>query len=275
MSTVMRVSLMAGLLVSLATLGACGASPPDAGDHDGGADLVGRTYVGDDIRVDDKPYPLVKGSTLRLTFDDSRVSASAGCNSMSGSATWDGGVLVVEKQTLSMTEMGCEPDLMDQDLWLADLLTSEPRLAASDSLLTLTSGDTVVALVDEETAVPDRDLVGTRWELDSVTTAGTVSSVPSDARSTLELDDNGAVVAFLGCNWGRGSYSLRGDVLTIGPLATTKKACPPPASDVESEVLAFLEGSLVYSIDGDSLVLTARKVVGPGPTALVYRASRT
>ena len=69
MSTVMRVSLMAGLLVSLATLGACGASTPDAGDHDGGADLVGRTYVGDDIRVDDKPYPLVKGSTLRLTFD--------------------------------------------------------------------------------------------------------------------------------------------------------------------------------------------------------------
>jgi heat shock protein HslJ len=139
----------------------------------------------------------------------------------------------------------------------------------------MTSDDTVIVLVDEEVAVPDRDLVGTGWQLDSVTTAGAVNSVPAGVRSMIEFDDEGAVVAFLGCNWARGSYDVRGDVLRFGPLATTKKACPPPASDVESELSTFLNGSVVYSIDGDTLILTARKVVGPGPTALIYRAAES
>lgn len=234
---------------------------------------MGRTFIGDDVTVNDKPYRLVPGSTLRVTFGDKEVGATAGCNSMSGAALWDSGMLVVDDQTLAMTEMGCKAALMDQDAWLADFLTSRPQLTESESALTMTSGDTVIVLIDEETAIPDLSLTGTTWRLDSITTAGSVSSVPSGVESTLQLDDDGALVALLGCNSGRGSYSVRGNLISIKPLATTKKTCPPPASDVESEVSGFLAGTVAFSINGSSLMLTAQKAVGPGPTALVYRSS--
>ena len=255
---------------------AVGESSPDVTDGSDGSDavdLVGRTFIGDDVKVNKEPYHLAKNSTLRISFDEGSVGASAGCNSMSGSATWDDGVLVVDQETLSMTEMGCQADLMDQDLWLAEFLTSKPRLTESADTLTMASGDTVIVLVDEEAAVPDLDVTGTKWQLDSITAGGAVSSVPSGVSSTIEFDDNGFVSTFLGCNWGRGSYGVRDDVLTIEPLATTRKACPPPGSDVESEILSFLQGELEYSIDGESLVLTRQQVVGSGPDSLVYRTS--
>jgi heat shock protein HslJ len=51
------------------------------------------------------------------------------------------------------------------------------------------------------------------------------------------------------------------------------KACPSPASDVEADVLGLLQGDVSYSLDGNTLVLTAQKVTGPGATALVYKTS--
>ena len=272
MRTSTRAAILAGVLATAAALGACSTSTPDIIEEPA-ADLVGRTFIGDDVTVNDKPNRLVQGSTLRISFDEGAIGASAGCNSMSGPAEWGSGFLAVDDQTLSMTEMGCRAALMDQDTWFADFLTSRPQLTESDSALTMTSGDTVIVLIDEETAIPDLSLTGTTWQLDSITTAGSVSSVPSGVESTLQLDVDGALMAFLGCNSGRGSYSVRGNLITIKPLATTKKTCPPPASDVESEVSGFLAGTVAFSINGSSLMLTAQKVVGPGPTALVYRSS--
>ncbi len=272
MRTSTRAAILAGVLATAAAVGACSTSTPDVVEGPA-ADLAGRTFIGDDVTLNDKPYRLVQGSTLRVSFDEEAIGASAGCNSMGGPAEWDNGVLAVDDQTLSMTEMGCKAALMDQDTWFADFLTSTPTLLPSDTTLTMTSDDTVIVLTDEETAAPDLELAGTVWRLDSIMTAGAVSSVPRGVESTLELDDKGGLVAFLGCNTGRGAYSVNRGLLTIEPLATTKKACPPPASDVETEVSGFLQGDVAYSIDGTSLILTAQKVIGPGPTALVYRAS--
>lgn len=264
---------MAGVLAAAATLSACGTSIPNAGRDPNSVDLVGRTFIGDDVKVDDSPQPLAQGTTLRVSFEKGTVGASAGCNSMSGPATWDSGVLIVDERMLSTTEMACSEPVMAQDTWLADLLTSKPRLIESTTTLTLTSDNTVVVLTDEESAVSDVDLTGTMWQLDSLATAGTVSSVPAGVESTVEFAADGGVVAFLGCNGGRGSYSVRGNHLVIEPLATTKKACPPPASDVESSVASLLQGKVAYSIDGNTLILTATKVTGPGPTTLIYRAA--
>lgn len=93
------------------------------------------------------------------------VGADAGCNSLGGEYEMEGDRLVVEG--LAGTDMGCEPGLMEQDEWLVDLLTAGPVLALDGDRLTLTSGDTVVSLVDEESVVVDRPLRGTRWVLES------------------------------------------------------------------------------------------------------------
>jgi heat shock protein HslJ len=46
--------------------------------------------------------------------------------------------------------MACEEDLMAQDTWLSDFLTSKPTIEHSDDDLWLGQGDTVIHLVAEE-----------------------------------------------------------------------------------------------------------------------------
>ena len=243
-------------LITALVLTGCGngdgsASPP-AQEPD--LDLAGHSYLSDTVMVDDEPHDLVTGSRIRLTFDDSRISANAGCNTMSGAAAWANGTLVLGG-ALASTEMGCKPDLMDQDSWLADVLGSEPTLDLSGDTLTLTSDTTVITLTDEEVAVPDASLTGTLWQLDTIIDGDAAGSVPAGVVANITFAEDGSLHANLGCNIGNGTYTDEGDVLQIGPLATTRKACEPAASDVETAMLKVLDGEVGYQIDGKQLTL--------------------
>jgi heat shock protein HslJ len=259
---------VATVLASTLLIGACGATDDPAGDT-GALELTGRTFIGDQVTRDDEPYPLVKGSQIRLTFDEGTIGASAGCNTMGGDATWADGTLVVG--ALAGTEMGCDKPLMDQDVWLTDLLTSEPTLLLADDTLTLTSGATVIVLSDEEVVVPDASLTGTTWVLDSIITGDAASSVPEGVRSTLLFKTSGLAFAELGCNTGRGGYQADDNTITFVPMATTRMACEEAATSVEDAVLGVLQGDVGFSIDGESLVLTPTSVSGSAPDQLVYR----
>lgn len=120
------VLALAGAVVALLSLGACGSASPD---------LAGKTYTSTQVTGHD----LVPGSAVTLAFADGRVSAQAGCNTMNGPATWDGGKLVVAVPMAS-TMMACDDALMAQDQWLGSFLTSSPALTVEGDTLTL--GDT-------------------------------------------------------------------------------------------------------------------------------------
>lgn len=106
-----------------------------------GADLAGSTYTSTEVRGHD----LVEGSQVTLTFADGRISANAGCNTMSGPATWEGETLEVEGP-LASTMMACEEPLMEQDAWVSEFLTSSPDLAADGDELTLGDDSTGMTL---------------------------------------------------------------------------------------------------------------------------------
>ena len=118
--------LCAALAVTL--LGACSSAS--------GPDLVGHSFVATEVTG----HRLVKGTEIRLTFNDGQIGAGAGCNGMGGPATWDDGVLVVGQ--LTSTLIGCPDALARQDQWLGEFLTSRPSLSLDGSTLTL-SGTTV------------------------------------------------------------------------------------------------------------------------------------
>ncbi len=80
----------------------------------GRAGLDGREFVS--TQVDG--YELVPDSVIRISFEDGSVSINAGCNTMFGAYTVDGDVL--SAPTLAMTEMACDPALMEQDTWISD-----------------------------------------------------------------------------------------------------------------------------------------------------------
>jgi heat shock protein HslJ len=259
------------LLTATVTLVACGdTSSPGSPDGSSPLDLVGLTYVGSAVTVDGAPYPLVKGSTIRLTFSDGSIGASAGCNQLGGDASWDDGML--KAPNLFMTEMGCSAPLMRQDTWLADFLSSEPTLTQDADTLTLTSDGTVITLTDEEVAVPDVALTGTKWQLDTIITGETASSVPAGVVSTLMLGEDGRAQVRPGCNTGNGAFTVAGPVITFDPIALTAMACEGARTQVETTVMSVLDGDVDFSVDGTTLTLTPPQPTPDGTTSLIYRA---
>lgn len=244
------------LLVALPTLllSACGTLTGA-----GGPAVEGRTFLSTGVTEDGSARELADGSRITLAFADGRLRATAGCNTMSGAYSLDGDTL--EAEPLATTEMGCAADLMDQDSWLADLLTSGPTAVLDGDELTLTAGATVVSLLDRVVADPDRPLVGTVWRVDSLVSGETVASTPGGAEASMTFREDGTVEVMAGCNRGRGTWVEGDGTVTVSELALTRMACPGDGDELERSVLEVLEaGELQVQITAGSLRLTAGDV---------------
>jgi len=201
----------------------------------------------------------VGGSEIRLTFQDGQLSGSAGCNAMGGEYRIEDGRLITGM--LVMTEMACEEPLMAQEAWFAQLLQDGPAIALDGNTLVLTGEGVVLTMVDRTVVEPDLPLEGTRWVVDALVDGDSVSTVPQGVVATLRFVE-GRVEVEPGCNTGGGGITIEGDVITFGPIGTTKMACAAPASDVEALVLSVLTGKVGYAIEADTLRLGGGN--GPG-----------
>lgn len=203
-------------------------------------------------------FTIVEGSTVTLTFEDGRIGANAGCNSMSGGYTLTDGVLTVEP--MAMTEMACEPALMEQDATIADLLTSSPTISLEGDTLTIGDETRTMTLLDREVADPDRPLAGTEWTVTTVVTDDAATSGWGEATARLTIDlaegaTEGTAVVEAGCNRGSATVTVAEGTITFGPLALTKMMCDQAAMELEAAVTATLTGEVAYEIDADQLTL--------------------
>jgi len=111
------------------------------------------------------------------------------------------------------------------------------------------------------------DLVVGDWKLASfsdavLTEAGVdvtnaLKALASKGGVTIAFTDQGQVGGFSGCNQYTGTYSIEGGhSLSFGPLAGTRKMCPPPLMELESLTLKTLEAvEGVYVRDESTLEL--------------------
>jgi len=76
-------------------------------------------------------------------------------------------------------------------------------------------------------------LAGTEW--------GFPEETGSEAARSLQFRSGGKVAGSTGCNRFTGSYSQDGYALTIGTLATTRRACLPKVMKRGQQFLAILE----------------------------------
>jgi heat shock protein HslJ len=233
-------------------------SPTPAASADATA-VNGKTYLSTAV----KGATLVSGSRIRLSFKDGSLSAGAGCNAMGGAFTIAAGRLTTSQ--MISTEMGCAAPLMQQDQWLAHLLTDAAITIAGDQM-TLDDGTTQVTFLDRELADPDRLLEGTHWTLDGIVTGDAASSVPAGVTSTLVITAGQAAVD-TGCNSGSATVQVETDTMTFGPMALTRKACPEGPTSVESAVVGVLDGTVHHTIEADVLTID-----GDG-NGLIYRAA--
>jgi len=256
------------LLLVAAVLTACGggSSSGTATDPAGvltADDLGGTAYLSASVDGHD----VVAGSRIRLSFEDGRMAADAGCNSMAGTYDVTDGRLAWTSDPAS-TQIGCPEELMLQDQWLANLLTAGVDASLDGDSLTLSSGDVTIHL-QRETPAEAATLFGHTLTVTELTTPNTSTALPDGVRSpTLEIAPDGTVSLDTGCNRGRSKATAAGDVLRFEPPGTTKMACTPPAGAVEQAVLQALEGPVTVTVDGSTATLSNGRhglVVDVGP----------
>jgi heat shock protein HslJ len=239
-------------------------SPPSAGplpskspatSDEPSTGLDGREFVSVLVTVNGESTPLVTGTKIRLSFSNGMIGVSAGCNTMSGPYSLaKSGILAVDQ--LATTDMGCEQNLMQQDQWLANLVTAKPNLILDGNDLKLTSDKTEIDFLDREQAEPDQSLVGITWGLTTVINGDVASSIPQGVTATLLFDDKGAFTFNDGCNAGGGQYVVDGDVLHLSMVVTTTMACPGDRGSLGASVHDVLnDGDVTFSIDHTTLSL--------------------
>jgi heat shock protein HslJ len=168
-----------------------------------------------------------------------------------------------------MTEMACQDDLMAAEAaYLAALPSVTTASRAGDSLVL--SGPQVELHFARVQPVPNADLAGPLWTLDSLISGEVVASVIGDA-PTLQLKANGTLAASTGCRDLTGHYTVSGNQVKVTLDPYDAIACANPLGAQDSHVLKVigaLDGFSV-TIQGNSMTLTA------GNLGLGYRVVAT
>jgi putative lipoprotein len=120
------------------------------------------------------------------------------------------------------------------------------RTAAEDAASASSPDEAGVAEAEDETA-----LVGPTWVAEDIGRRGVIDYLQSYITFTAEGQAHG----FGGCNNFTGRYTLDGRALSLGPLASTKKACPPAIMDQETKFHAALGETHGYRFDNGLLFL--------------------
>jgi len=94
------------------------------------------------------------------------------------------------------------------------------------------------------------------WHLRSIATAdGAIHVIDDSSLFTLMLTDDGKVAARVDCNRASGGYTIGGNTVSIGPLASTKAYCG--TASLDSEFLTLLGGVTTASVSGTTLQLSS------------------
>lgn len=97
-------------------------------------------------------------------------------------------------------------------------------------------------------------ITGKVWELQEMFSR----EVSAEKPLTIEFLDNGQVRGFAGCNDFTGPYTLDGDDLKLGPLASTRKACGAALGEQEYSYLFFLSKISSVRVDDGELHLLSK-----------------
>jgi heat shock protein HslJ len=162
--------------------------------------------------------------------------------------------------SMATTMMACPEPLMSQEQAVHAALASVAsyrREAAGLDLLD-PNGEVLLRLAVLEPVA----LVGPVWQLEAYNNGKqAIVSLLAGTQVTLELRDNGTLGGSDGCNRYMSGFTLEGDTLTFGPIATTRMACRGPAGAAEqAAAYAAALGTVTgYRIEGEELVLLNRE----------------
>ncbi len=194
----------------------------------------------------------IDGTSLSARFQDGRVNGSAGCNRFNGAYTVDGSKIEFG-EAMASTMMACEEAVMNQEQAYFKAMADAASFTATAEILTLLdSGGKVLA----EYKAVSQELAGTSWMANSYNNGNqAVVSVLAGSELTAVFGSDGTLSGSSGCNTFTGEYTVDGEKITVGPLATTMMACEEDVMTQEAQYLTALQSAAVYSIEGNTLQL--------------------
>lgn len=141
------------------------------------------------------------------------------------------------------------------------------RIRSPGPPLDITFVPAVAAMTDSAPPAPSNALTGSSWVLEEIGGAGVID----DARATLEFPETGKVSGRGSCNRFFGPVEQNGDRLHLGPLGTTRMACPEAVMDQERRYLERLQAAERLQMVGTVLRIYAG---GATPALRFTRAPR-
>lgn len=195
--------------------------------------------------------PALKDTTVTLNFIGGKAAGSDGCNSYTGSYTADGTNIKFDQ--MASTMMACAEPIMKQATAYMQALAQAVTYKVDAKQLTLSdAGGKELAAFSAQSTV----LAGTSWIVTGYNNGKqAVVSVMAGTELTANFGADGKLTGSAGCNNYTAGYQTEGPKISIGPVATTRKACEPPVMDQEQQYLAALQSTAAYRIDGTKLEL--------------------
>jgi heat shock protein HslJ len=244
-----KILFSIGLCAGLIILTACASASSPQG---GASDLTGSVWSLSLLM--DKA--IIPGSSISSEFtSDGKVSGSSGCNQYSSTYTITGSTIKIATPMAS-TLMACSQELMDQESAYLKALGEAKTFSVAGDQLTLADADKKSLLVYK---TQSQNLSGTSWEVIGYNNGKqAVTSVLSGSTIRLDFASDGTLSGNSGCNSYNGTFTVTGNQITIGPIASTRMACSQELMDQESLYLAALGTAATYQIKDTGLELRTK-----------------
>lgn len=204
------------------------------------------------------------GVTVDARFAANTIAGSGGCNVYSGPVTVSGATIKVG--ALVSTQMACAGPSGDVErAYLANLAKAATFTATADALTMFDAGGAPILVY---AAGPANPLEG-GWIVTGYNNGKQAVVSPMTGTTLTATFTADTVSGSAGCNDYNGPYTLDGDKVTIGPLATTRKACEQPVMDQETAFLTALQTPATVEQNGG--IVTLRNAAGATQVTLATR----
>ncbi len=197
------------------------------------------------------------GAEPTAVFANGSLVGNAGCNDFTTSYELDGDTLTISSEA-AMTQKFCEqPEgVMDQEAAVMSNYDAVSLYRIRQRTLELLDADGNVLLV--YFANPGvAEISSVTWVLQSFGPSDAQQSVLEDVEVTLQVDGNGQISGFAGCNNYNAALQATEEGISIGPAAATLMMCEDVEVNAqESAYLAALQSAADATVRGDRLLVT-------------------
>ncbi len=101
-----------------------------------------------------------------------------------------------------------------------------------------------------EVSMPEFELIDTEWWVEDIDGKGVIDS----SHTTIQFLEDGRVGGGTGCNRYMGSAEIAAASISFGPMAGTRKLCPPALMDQEMKFYQALEKVVSWEVPDTGLL---------------------